>query len=412
MVNYKSVISNINKDELVRFTQDLIRINSVFDPEIEGQNESKVAEYVFNFLQDQGFEVIIDKVVENRSNVIATLKGTKSGKTILFEGHMDVVTAGNMDEWTKDPFGGEIHDERIYGRGACDTKGNLAAAIYAVKAIKDSRIKFNGKIILCIPCDEEGMMIGIKDFIKKGHAKNVDGAIICEPEENQICIFQKGAIRVGITVFGKQSHGCMPLAGINPNTRLAKIIIELEKFEKAEKRRLGKHKYLGYPSVTPTIIISPKKGERQINVVPSEAYMTLDIRTVPGQTHSEIIKSIETIFLKLGKKDENFKATLEVIEERPWTQTDRDDPIVESAKFAYRKVTSKKPRINGVPGATDGTFLSSFEGIPVVVTGAGGRTIPHQGDEYVEIEELYITSKIYAACALNFLAGEKIGRDI
>jgi succinyl-diaminopimelate desuccinylase len=406
MVKYNSVISYIKKDELVKLTQDLIRINSVFDPEIEGQNELKVAEYVFSFLKNQGFEVIIEKVVENRPNIIATLNGTNVGKTILFEGHLDVVTAGNLDEWTKDPFGGEINDGKIYGRGACDTKGNLAAAIYAVKAIKDSGIEFNGKIILCIPCDEEGMMIGIKDFIKKGHAKNIDGAIICEPEENQICIFQKGAIRVGVTVFGKQAHGCMPLAGINPNTRLAKIILELEKFEKSEKRRLGKHKYLGYPSVTPTIIISPKKGERQINVVPSEAYMTLDIRTVPGQKHSEIINAIETIFIKLRKNDKNFKATLEVIEERPWTQTDKDDPIVESAKFAYRKVTSKKSRINGVPGATDGTFLSALEGIPVVVTGAGGRTIPHQGDEYVEIEELFATSKIYATCALNFLAGE------
>jgi succinyl-diaminopimelate desuccinylase len=411
MVNYNSVISNIEKEELVKFTQNLIRINSVFDPEIEGQNESKVAEFIFKFLRDQGFDVIIEKVVENRPNIIATLKGKQTGKSILFEGHMDVVTAGNLDEWTKDPFGGEIYDGRIYGRGSCDTKGNMAAAIYAVKAIKDSKIEFNGKIVLCIPCDEEGMMIGIKDFIKKGHAKNIDGAIICEPEENQICIFQKGAMRIGITVFGKQSHGCMPLAGINPNTRLAKIIIELEKFEKREKRRLGKHKYLGFPSVTPTIIISPKKGERQINVVPSEAYMTLDIRTVPGQKHFEILQAIEDIFVKLAKKDKDFKAKLELIEERPWTETDKEDPIVEAVKFAYRKVTSKKPKINGVPGATDGTFLNTLAGIPVVVTGAGGRTIPHQGDEYVDIEELFTTSKIYATCALNFLAGEKIGNN-
>ncbi len=403
MINQKEVIDSVKKEDLVRFTQDLIRINSVFDPDKEGFNEMKVALFIEKFLKKEGFEVHLQEVVPGRPNVIGILEGNRPGKTILFEGHTDVVTAGNLDEWHYDPFGAEIVDGKIFGRGSCDTKGNVAAAIFAAKAVKDSGIDFDGRILLCIPCDEEGMMTGIKDFIKQGWADHVDGAVICEPEENQLCIFQKGAMRVVINIYGKQSHGCMPLAGINPNWRLAKIICALEELEKTEKERLGSHPYLGLPSITPTIIRSPNKGEAQINVVPSESYMTLDIRTVPGQVHETVKSEILEIFDRLKLEDPDFKATLDIIEERPWTETAKDDPVVLAIDRAYREITGKEPIYNGVPGATDGTYLHSLKGIPVIVTGAGNRLIPHQGDEYVEIEELFEASKIYALTALLFL---------
>lgn len=399
----KKVLDVLKEDALVEFTQALIKIKSVYDPNKEGFNEEKVAHFIYNFLKDEGFEVHIQEVVPGRPNVIAILEGTEPGKAILFEGHTDVVTAGNLEDWTYDPFGAEIDNGSIYGRGSCDTKGNVAAAIFAAKAIKDSKVPFKGKIMLCIPCDEEGMMIGIKDFIKQGWADQVDGAVICEPEENQLCIYQKGAMRIEVRVFGKQSHGCMPLAGINPNWRLAKIICALEKLEASEKERLGNHEYLGLPSITPTIIMSPSSGEAQINVVPSEAYMTLDIRTVPGQTHDKIKAQIGEIFEVLKKEDKDFKATYTVIEERPWTETDKNDPVVKAIAKAYTQVTGKEPVYNGVPGATDGTFLNCLKGIPVITTGAGNRLIPHQADEYVEIWELIEASQLFALTALNFL---------
>ena len=398
-----NVLSLIEEGALVKFTQDLIRIKSVFNPDKQDENEQIVATYIYDFLKAEGFETYIQQVTPERPNVIAILNGESAGKTILFEGHTDVVTAGNLDEWTVNPFGGEITDGKIYGRGACDTKGNLAAAIFAVKAIKDSKIDFPGKIILCIPCDEEGMMLGIKDFIKNGWAGDVDGAIICEPEENQICLYQKGAMRIEITVFGKQAHGCMPLEGINPNIRMAKLILNLDKLERKYISKTKKHEFLGYPSITPTILLSPKKGERQINVVPSEAYVTLDIRTIPGQNHTKIIEDINYIFKVMGNADKYFSAEINILDDRPCTETSETEEISLAAMEAFKEVTGKNPTINGVPGATDGTFLNSICKIPVVVTGGGGRTIPHQCDEFIGIKELVLTSKIYAATALNFL---------
>lgn len=405
MTDFKELMSHVDEEGLVRFARELIKIRSVYDPLKPDGNEEKAATFVADFLKKEGLEVHVEEVVSGRPNVIAFLRGKHPGKTLLFEGHTDVVTPGDLSTWNYDPFGAEIVDGRIYGRGACDTKGNLAAAIFAAKAIKDAGMEFNGTILLCIPCDEEDMMIGIKDFITKGWADNVDGAVICEPEENQLCVFQKGAMRIVVRVYGKQSHGAMPLSGINPNWRLAKIICELELLERSEKERLGNHEYLGLPSITPTVIRSPSIGEPQLNVVPSEAYMTLDLRTVPGQTHEELKTEIGRIFDRLSLADPDFKATMEVIEERPWTETSKDEPVVKAIARAYETVTGREAVYNGVPGATDGTFLNAWKQIPVVVTGAGDRLIPHQSDEYVDIAELIETTKMYALTAMNFLHG-------
>ena len=406
MGKYQAVVESVDEQSLIKFTQDILRINSVYNPDKEGCSEEKVAHFIAKFLQDEGFEVHIQEVAVGRPNVIGILKGKSEGKTLLFEGHTDVVTAGDEEQWAFDPFSAEIKDGIIYGRGACDTKGNVAAAIFAAKAVKDSKIDFKGNILLCIPVDEEGMMTGIKDFINKGWADNVDAAVICEPEENQLCIMQKGAMRAVVRVYGKMSHGAMPLSGINPNWRVARIICELEKLEKSEVERLGKHELLGYPSFTPTIIMSPSKGEAQINIVPSEAYMTLDIRTVPGQEHETLKRQLQGILDSLAKDDKDFKATVEIIEERPWTETSKEEKVVKAIAQAYTEITGKPPVYNGVPGATDGTFLNCLKGIPIITTGAGDRMIPHQVNEYVEIKELIETTKMYALTSMYFLNEE------
>lgn len=397
------VTSFVDEREVVRLTQQLVQIPSVFRPGQPDGNEERVALFVADYLRSMGLQVFYEEVVPGRPNVIAFYDSGRPGKTLLFEAHTDVVTEGDRDKWSYDPFAATIAGGRIYGRGSCDTKGNLAAAICAVQAIMRSKQSFAGKILLCIPCDEEGMMIGIKDFIRRGWAKNVDAAIICEPEENQLCITQKGAMRAILRTYGKMAHGAMPLTGINPNTRMAKLIVALEELERKEMARLGNHPMLGYPSITPTILQAPVKGEPQINVVPDQCMTTLDIRTVPGQQHETLQAEMNEILERLAREDGNFKATLEVIEERPWTLTAMEEEVVHAVASSYREITGKEPVYNGVPGATDGTFLHQA-GIPILTTGAGDRHIPHHADEYVEIEQLVETTRLFALSALTFLA--------
>jgi len=403
----ESVWTRIDQEELARFTQNLVRIRSVYRPEEEDGNEERAARFVADFLGREGFEVHVDEVAPGRPNVWAVWEGDRPGKTLLFEAHTDVVTEGREEDWSHPPFAAERVGGRIYGRGACDTKGNLAAAVMAVRAIKDSDVPFPGKLILCHPVDEEGMMLGIKAFIEGGHANGVDAAIICEPEENQLCVKQKGALRIEVTVRGRMAHGAMPLSGVNPVTRAARFVVAVEELEKEEIERHGEDPFLGYPSLTPTILMGPDCGEPQINVIPASAYVALDIRTVPGQSHEELVLRLEDRLAKLESEDPDFDAELEVIEERPWTETPMDDPLVRAVAAAYRELTGEEPRYNGVPGATDGTYLSTRAGIPIVTTGAGDREIPHHQDEWVDVEELLATCKLYAASAIYFCHGKE-----
>ncbi|WP_409252078.1 M20 family metallopeptidase [Bacillus sp. SCS-153A] len=391
-----------DREEVISLTQKLVQIPSVYRPGVEGGNEEKVAHFVADYLRGLGIEVHVEEVEPGRPNVIGIVDSGKPGKTLLFEGHTDVVTEGDRDSWTHDPFSASIIDGRMYGRGTNDTKGNLSCMITAVHSLLQDEEEWSGKIILCIPCDEEGMMIGIKHFINQGWADDVHGAIICEPEENQVCINQRGAMRIVLKTYGKMAHGAISWSGINPNWRMAKVICELEKLEKREQERLGKHPTLGWPSITPTILQAPVKGDAQINVIPDQCMTTLDVRTVPGQNHEVLQQEIQQIFERLAKDDPDFKADFEVIEDRPWTDTDKEDPVVKAVAKAVKTVLKKEPIYNGVPGATDGTFLH-VAGVPIVTIGAGDREVPHQIDEYVDIDELAETTEIFRQAALNFL---------
>ena len=403
----EDVLGRIDREELVRLAADLVRIPSVYRPDGEDGNESSADGFVADYLRNVGFEVRTEEVAPGRTNVWAVWEGDRPGKSLLFEAHTDVVTEGSAEEWEHPPFGAERVGGRLYGRGACDTKGNLAAAVLAVRAIRDSGVPFPGRLVLCHPVDEEGMMVGIKAFIQNGHAEGVDAAVICEPEENQLCITQKGALRVEVTVRGQMAHGAMPRSGVNPVTRAARFVVAVEELEREEIGRYGEDPFLGYPSLTPTILMGPDCGEPQINVIPASAYVALDIRTVPAQSHEKLVGRLQNILARLGSEDPDFDATLEVIEERPPTETPKDEPLVDAMAKAYTYLTGEDPHYNGVPGATDGTFLSAWAGIPIIATGAGKREVPHHADEWVDEDELLAACKLYAATAMYYAYGEE-----
>jgi len=231
-----------------------------------------------------------------------------------------------------------------------------------------------------------------------------------------------------LVTIGKMSHGAMPLAGLNPIPPMISILEKIKQLEEEEIERLGKDAFLGYPSITPTVLQAPVKGEPQLNVVPYQCRALLDIRTIPGQPHEALKKQLEEIVKEEEKsvnasldsgplrevresleknlsKGLSFQSKLNVFEDRPWTKTSREERIVQAVSKAFGSVTGEEPTYGGVPGATDGTFLSAWAGIPIVTLGAGKWMIPHQKDEWVSVEELELTAKIYAASALEFLNG-------
>ncbi len=404
----KNLIGRIDKQELVELTRSLVQIDSVIRPET-GNTEHTVVAFIADWIRRElGMEPEIDEVLPGRENIILTIDSGKEGPVLMLEGHTDVVSEGIRARWKHDPFGAEIDNNRIYGRGSCDMKAGVAVNLITAKTLLTSGVLFKGKLVLGIICDEEDLMLGIQDFIKRGHADDIDACLVSEPEENQLCISMKGALRIKLTVNGKMAHGAMPLTGINPNTRLAKIITAFETYETGLKKEFGKDEYLGWPSVTFTVIQSPPPPEPpQLNVMPGKAAAYIDIRTVPGQNHEKIKEDLAAILEDLGKSDKDFNADLEYLADKPVVFMAKDEPIAAVSARAYSDITGKEPVYNGVPGATDGTYLRALKGIPCLVNGPGPRHIPHQTDEYVDIPELEESAEIYLLTMYRYLNGDK-----
>ena len=259
---------------------------------------------------------------------------------------------------------------------------------------------WTGKIRLGLVCDEEGMMIGIKHFISAGHADDVTACLVPEPEENNLCLSMKGAIRAIVRVRGRMAHGAMPLTGINPNTRLARIILAFERFEAEEKKRCGADPFLGLPSITFTVLHHPRREARRSSTSsPGKLTGMLTSARPWPRTMTPFAARFAPSLPSCAAADPDFKAEIDFIEDRPVVGISRDEPI---ARISARGVPGrhrKEPVWNGVPGATDGTFLSSLKGIPCLVNGPGPRHIPHQTDEYVDIDELEECARIYVLSA-------------
>lgn len=414
----EKVLAAVDADAVIDLTTRLVRCNSVWDPSA-GTSEAGAADLVARWARDRGFDVAIDTVAPGRPNVVVRWTAGPGPRTLMFEGHTDVVTAGDRAAWRFDPFGAEIDNGRMYGRGTNDTKGNLAAMLVAMAALKRAGVPLAGAIVGGVLCDEEGMMLGVHDFIARGHADPVTAAVICEPQDGMICTAQKGALRARFRLQGCMSHGAMPLSGISPVPAVARIIDGLAALEAAAMASPGEDALLGWPSFTPTVIQAPSQGPPQLNVVPGEAEVLVDVRTVPGQDHDTIRAALtalaeasaytvadhyRAIDRRLGiRRPGEVSVGVEFLSDRPCTRTDNDAPVVAAALRASRRISGRTPQIAGVPGATDGTFLWSLKNIPIVTMGAGDREVPHQVDEWVDLDQLVETARIYALTALFYL---------
>ncbi len=412
------VLNEIDPDELISLTSDLVKINSVWDP-AAGTSEQQAAELAAEWAKAHGFAVEMNQVAPGRPNVLVTWTADPGKRTLMFEGHTDVVTPGDISAWRYDPFGAEIVGRRMYGRGTNDTKGNVAAMLIAMASLKRSGVKLVGTIIGGVLCDEEDQMLGVQDFIRRGHADSVTGAIICEPQDGLICTSQKGAIRVRYTITGRMSHGAMPLSGLNTAPAVARLIGELHEMELTAIEDTGQDEHLGWPSFTPTVIQAPITGASQLNVMPSKAQVLVDIRTVPSQSHQVIRDGLAVLAADVEnwvrkhyeeydrlinvRRPHDLEVNTELLTDRPCTLTDANDPVVLAADWATRQIWEGEPVYAGVPGATDGTYLWALKDIPIVTMGAGDRHVAHQVDEWVDLDQLVETARIYALAALHYL---------
>ena len=300
----KKVLEAVDHEALLKLTTEMVKINSVWDP-AAGTSEQGAAEHVAQWAEKRGFDVQMDQVAPGRPNVVVTWEAGPGHRKLMFEGHTDVVTPGDLTAWHYDPFGAEIKDGRMYGRGTNDTKGNLCAMLVAMDAVKNSGVQLTGSIVGGVLCDEEDLMLGVHDFIERGHADDVTGAIICEPQDGLICTSQKGAVRAAYSLSGRMSHGAMPLSGLNTAPALAELIKGLHRLEQDAVNQLGKDQHLGWPSFTPTVIQAPSGGAAQLNVMPGESRVLVDVRTIPGQSHPQIRDDLTALAADVVRQVQN-----------------------------------------------------------------------------------------------------------
>ncbi len=398
------VLSRIDADELIALTRDLVRIPSVVRPGDPTATEAAVAAHVERWLRTEGFDVEVHEVAPGRPNVLASFGASTAGPTLLLEGHTDVVTEGDAREWSHPPFGGDLVDGRIYGRGSADMKSGLAAAMVAAAAIKRSGARLDGRLVVGALVDEEGDMLGARHLCTTPLGRELSAAIVCEPEQNELCLEQRGVVWARVTVRGRMAHGAMPEAGINPITALGALLREAPTLERRLRRLCRRSPHLRPPTVTPTMVQAPVQGLPQSNVIPSTAQAVLDIRLTPGPDADAVAKEIDVACQRAMEACPG--ATVEwqpVNGYRMATRVERSEPLVRAMGRGVRQATGKPPRFGGVPGSTDGTILRMTLGIPIVTCGPGHRLIPHQVDEHVEVAELIDAARIYAASALNFL---------
>ncbi len=401
------VLEEIRGEEVVELTRALIRIPSVYRPGEPGATEADVAAFVEGWFRREGLPVEVQQVAPGRPNVLAWIGEKAPGRRcLLLEGHTDVVTEGDPQEWTWPPFGAEMRDGRIYGRGAADMKSGLAAAMVALAAFRRAGVIPTGKLVVGALVDEEDGMIGARHLATTPAGRELDAAIICEPEQNELCLEQRGVVWARIRARGKMGHGAMPEAGVNPITSLGAVLREVPALEKRLRKQCEKSRHLKPPTVTPTIIQAPPRGvgTPQSNVIPALAEMTLDVRLTPGMVAEGMQAELEALCHRAETAVRGVKVEWEPVNAfRLATRVDRHEAIVQAMIHGVRKATGRPPRYGGVPGSTDGTILRTELGIPIVTCGPGNRLIPHQVDEYVEAQEVVDAARIYAASALKYL---------
>lgn len=385
----------VKKQELIDLIQKIVQIPST--PETDGY-ETKVAEYIYQYFLNEGIEAQLVEVKDGRPNVIAKIEGSGNGPALMLTGHMDTVPAYDMDI---EPFKGEIKDGKLYGRGAVDMKGPLAAMILSLVAIKRSDITLKGDLIFAGVIEEEYKSFGTEYLVKNG--PGADAAIVGEPSQLKIAAGHRGLEWLEITVKGKAAHGGTADKGINAISKTAKLInkIESDLIPKFAERT---HDLIGPPTLNFGVI----KGGTQPSSVADKCILQIDRRWTPLETLSQVFVELDDIIKEIQKEDKDFKATVERIPSNMATmdhapmEIDLDHPLVNGLEKTTKEILGNKAEIVAFPGWTDASLLSNFAKIDTVVFGPGDISCAHSEVEYIDLKDAYRGFLIYSLIARNY----------
>lgn len=378
------------KTDVVAICQDLLRINSINPP----GDELNVARYCGDFLKGLGFKVSLINHSKKRASVLACLKGTGLLPGVFVCGHMDTVPVGEV-AWKHKPLEGEIAEDKIWGRGASDMKGGLAAFLAAAQIIVETSFSLQGDLWVGLTAGEEVDFLGALEIAKHREVLPLQVLLIPEPSSNNIFLAQKGALWLEIGMEGKTSHGSMPDLGINAVEIMAMFIDRFKILDFPYRP----HSLLDGCTATVTTI----NGGNKINMVPDNCQVTVDIRTMPGQNHKDILDQVVDVLKSLEEITPGLKTKVKILNNRPAVVTEEDNPKVLPIQMAASAVLGREVSIKGVRFFTDSAILTPAWDVPMILCGPGHAEMAHQPDEYVEITLLKQAVEIYTMAVTSYL---------
>ena len=410
------------RDDLIALTQDLIRIPTLNPP---GENYREICDYLDRRLRSAGFETELIRATGTpgdceaypRWNIVARREGPRTGECVHFNSHIDVVEAGHG--WTKDPFGGELIDGRIYGRGACDMKGGLAASIIAAEAFLEVYPDFAGAIEISGTADEEsGGYGGVAYLAEQGYfsPKRVQHVIIPEPlNKDRVCLGHRGGWWAEIETFGEIAHGSMPFLGDCAVRHMGAV---LDRFERdlfpAMAARHTEMPVVPEGARSSTMNINSIHGgqaERPLDstalpshCVPDSCRIVIDRRYLVEESHDSVKGEIEGLLNALAEERPNFRYAMRELNHVIPSMTDRDAPVAQAVARQIGTVLGKEAEFVASPGTYDQKHIDRIGKLRnCVAYGPGILDLAHKPDEYVGVDDMMESAEVMARSLIDLL---------
>lgn len=367
---------------MIELLQRMVKVNTINPP----GDEQKLAVLICGFMTSHGLECQLHPIDENRSNIVVILRGKDPTlKKLYFNGHLDTVPIGEQP-WTVHPFGAEIKDGRIYGRGTTDMKGGVAALLETMIILKERQFPLEQDVVFIGTVGEEVDCRGARVAVEKGLLENPGAIVIAEPSCLDLYTAHKGALWLEIRTYGKTAHGSMPKKGINAIDSMMYMLNELSKLKLEDIDDL-----LGMMSQSINVI----NGGVATNVVPDYCTLNLDFRTVTASQNDKILHEIEAIIRRLSDTTDGFRADYVVLQDLEPLKNKNESAFIKKLQHTNQQMYQKSMQNRSANYYTDGSvFRKHFDG-PILIYGAGDTALAHQPDESISINDLEKSVEFY-----------------
>lgn len=386
----EQALASLDERALVQLTQDLVRLRTINPP----GDEAPAAEFVAQRLRRAGmFAEVVPHEEAGRASVVGGLRGSGARPTLLFSGHLDTVPAGA--NWERDILSAEVADGKLWGLGSTDMKAGVAALLMAMEAVQSTGVSLQGDLLFAGTAGEEVDSMGAKRLVEQQKLGAVGFMVIGEPTANRVFTAEKGVLWLEVKTRGQTAHGSMPHLGVNAIMHMTRLLQALE----AAHIPYQVHPLLGKF----TMNVATIAGGVKTNVVPDACHVTIDMRTVMGQDHQQILATVRQLIDRLCAADPTFQAEVRAITERVPLDIPFDDPQVRAFVQVRDHLTGQASQPSAATYATDGSVFVPAYQAPMVICGPGLPEKAHQPNEYVEIDKLIEAARIYTAAAFELL---------